>query len=163
MLLVFRPYKVGDVVNVAGQLGKVFEIELFTTALDTFDNRRIIVPNSSIYGAIIENMTYHAQRRADVNVGVSYEADIDATRAALDRALAAAPLVLQDPAPAVVLVGLGASSVDWQVRGWARSAEFFDAKQQLIRAVKLELDRSGISIPFPQMDVHLRGRLPSSM
>jgi small conductance mechanosensitive channel len=71
--------------------------------------------------------------------------------------------VLQDPAPAVVLVGLGASSVDWQVRGWARSAEFFDAKQQLIRAVKLELDRSGISIPFPQMDVHLRGRLPSSM
>ena len=87
MLLIFRPYKVGDVVNVAGNLGKVFEIELFSTAIDTFDNRRFIVPNSEIYGAVIENITYHPIRRVEVEVGTSYAADIDQTRQVLEQAM----------------------------------------------------------------------------
>ncbi|MCA9257906.1 MAG: mechanosensitive ion channel [Planctomycetales bacterium] len=155
MLLIFRPYKVGDVVNVAGYLGKVYEIELFTTAVDTLDNRRIIVPNSSIYGAVIENITYHAKRRAEIAVGVAYDADIDATREALQRALASVPKVAAEPEPAVVLVDLGASSVNWVVRGWAANADFAAVKESLVRAVKIELDRAGIGIPFPQLEVHL--------
>lgn len=155
MLLIFRPYKVGDVVNVAGNLGKVFEIELFTTAIDTFDNRRFIIPNSSIFGAVIENITYHPQRRVDVDVGTAYDADVDQTREVLEKAISSVPLALEDPEPAVILLALGASSVDWSVRAWANRDDFGTVKQDLIRAVKVELDQAGIGIPFPQMDVHL--------
>lgn len=155
MLLVFRPYKVGDVVNVANNLGKVHEIELFTTSIDTFDNRRIIVPNSSIYGSVIENITYHSQRRVDVDVGVSYAADIDETRRVLTEAANAAEGAAADPEPAIILMSLGASSVDWQVRVWGPTSEFLNIKQALIRQVKMNLDAAQIEIPFPQMDVHL--------
>jgi small conductance mechanosensitive channel len=154
MLLIFRPYKVGDLVNVAGHLGKVTEIELFTTTIDTLDRRRVIVPNSSIYGTVIENVTYHAWRRVDVPVGVAYAADIDETRAALDRAIRSVPGVLAEPAAEVALLGLGASSVDWAVRVYAPRDKFGDVKQATIRAVKRELDHSGIAIPFPQLDIH---------
>lgn len=155
MLLIFRPYKVGDVVNVAGNLGKVFEIELFTTAIDTFDNRRFIVPNSQIYGAVIENITYHPKRRIEVAVGTSYDADIDETRRVLEQSITTVPQCVSDPEPAVVLTGLGGSSVDWSVRAWATNDDFGDAKQALIRAVKVELDRAGIEIPYPHMDVQI--------
>lgn len=155
MLLIFRPYKVGDMVNVASYTGKVAEIELFTTAIDTTDNRRIIVPNSSIFGAVIENITYHAVRRADVAVGTAYSADLDQTRAILDRAVRSVALVVPAPAPEIVLTDLGASSVNWQVRGWAKRESFGEAKQAIIRAVKLALDDAGISIPFPQFDIHI--------
>ncbi len=155
MLLIFRPYKVGDVVNVAGNLGKVFEIALFTTEIDTFDNRRFIIPNSAIFGSVIENITHHPIRRVDVEVGTSYSADIDQTRDILERAISTVDLCLDDPEPAAVLVGLGASSVDWSVRVWARRDDYGGAKQALIRAVKVELDRAAIEIPFPQMDVHV--------
>ena len=155
MLLIFRPYKVGDVVNLAGHLGKVFEIELFTTAIDTFDNRRIIIPNSSIFGSVIENITYHPHRRVDVEVGTAYSADMDATREALYRAIESVPNVLADPAPDVFLLSLGASSIDWSVRAWARNDDFGAVKQALMQAVKQHLDQAGIDIPFPQMDVTL--------
>lgn len=155
MLLIFRPYKVGDVVNVANNLGKVAEIELFTTAIDTFDNRRFIIPNSSIFGAVIENITYHSVRRIDIPVGTSYSADIDQTRAALEQAVRGVALVIATPPPEIILTDLGASSVNWQVRGWAKRESFGDAKQAIIRAVKLGLDEARISIPFPQLDLHL--------
>ena len=155
MLLFFRPFKVGDVVNTAGILGTVNEIALFTTEIDTPDGRRIIVPNSKIYGAVIENITYHSRRRVEVDVGVSYTADVDATRQVLEKAVASVSLFVRDPEPMIVLKGLGASSVDWSVWAWAPKADFLAAKQDLIRAVKKELDGVGISIPFPQMDVHL--------
>lgn len=155
MLLIFRPYKVGDEVNVAGYSGIVKEIELFTTAVDTHDNRRIIVPNSSIFGAVIENITYHPVRRFSVDVGTAYSADVDETRAALERALRSVVLLAAAPPATVSLLDLGASSVNWSVRGWARRESFGEAKEQLIRAVKMELDRTGIGIPFPQLDIHL--------
>jgi small conductance mechanosensitive channel len=155
MLLLFRPYKVGDEVNVAGYLGIVREIELFTTAIDTHDNRRIIVPNSSIFGAVIENVTHHPVRRFEVPVGTAYSVDIDEARRVLERAVRSVPAVVQSPEPAVVLVELGTSSVNWAVRGWAMKEYFRQAKQDVIRAVKIELDASGITIPFPQLDLHL--------
>lgn len=155
MLLIFRPFKVGDLVNTAGYVGKVNEISIFTAEIDTFDGRRIILPNSSIFGSVIENITYHPVRRIDVEVGTSYVADIDQTRRVLEQALQSVELVIGNPEPAVVLVGLGCSSIDWSVRGWACRDDFGDAKQALIRAVKVELDRAGIEIPFPQMDVHV--------
>ena len=155
MLLIFRPYKVGDVVNVAGITGVVNEIAVFTTEIDTFDGRRIIIPNNEIYGSVIENITYHPRRRIDVAVGASYDADIDETRKVLEKAIASVADVVDDPEPAVVLDNLGASSVDWIVRAWAKKEDFLAVKQDLIRAVKIELDRAGIGIPYPQMDVHL--------
>lgn len=155
MLLVFRPFKVGDAVSAAGVTGSINEISLFTTEIDTFDGRRIIVPNSAIYGSVIENITYHPRRRVEVAVGVSYTADIDTTRQVLEAAIQSVPQFVQDPEPAVVLNDLGASSVDWLVRAWAPKEDFLAAKQALIRAVKMKLDQAGIEIPFPQMDVHL--------
>jgi small conductance mechanosensitive channel len=154
MLLIFRPYKVGDSVVLAGFAGTIFEIELFTTALDTADNRRVIIPNSSIFGAVIENHSCNSLRRAEVLVGVAYSADIDETRAALNRAVAAVTLLSNERKSEIALLNLGASSVDWAVRGWAKRNVLSDAKQALLRAVKMELDRSGIGIPFPQLDVH---------
>jgi len=155
MLLIFRPYKIGDVVKLAGTLGKVYEIAIFTTAIDTFDNRRFIIPNSEIFGSVIENITYHPVRRIEVEVGADYSADIDETRRVLENAISTVDLRVSDPEPAVVLAGLGASSVDWSVRIWARREDFGAAKQALLRAVKMELDQARIGIPFPQMDVHV--------
>ena len=155
MLLMFRPFQVGDVITVAGQTGKVNEIELFTTTLDTFDNRRFIIPNGQVFGATIENITYHPHRRADVDVGIAYSADIDRTREVLTQATNNIPGVMDDPEPAVILLGLGDSAVNWSVRVWAKADEFGDVKQAAIRAVKLALDEAAIEIPFPQMDVRM--------
>lgn len=157
MLLIFRPYKVGDTVTVAGHTGKVDEIELFTTAIDTPDKRRIIVPNSAIFGSTIENITFHKVRRLNVDVGADYGADIDATRAALEAAVASIEGIQSDPAPAVVLVGLGGSSVDWTVRAWADGDHFWGAKEALTRAIKIEMDKAGIGIPYTTYDVNLTG------
>lgn len=157
MLLIFRPFKVGDVINAADVTAKVNEIELFTTTLDTFDNRRIIVPNSQIYGGTIENISFHSERRVDVNVGVDYSADIDKTREVLSKAaetLNEKMIQGDGRGYAVVLGDLGDSSVNWTVRFWTTSADFWGVKEQLTRAVKMHLDEAGIGIPFPQMDVH---------
>jgi small conductance mechanosensitive channel len=155
MLLIFRPYKVGDVISVAGQVGKIDELELFTTTMDTPDNRRIIVPNSSIFGSVIENITHHSTRRVDVNVGVSYSADIDQTREVLVAAAKSIEGVLELPAMQIMLKDLGASSVDWVVRVWANTSDYWTVREALVRAIKMHLDEANISIPFPQMDVHL--------
>lgn len=158
LLLVFRPYKVGDVINAAGITAKVTEIELFTTVLDTFDNRRIIVPNSQIAGGTIENVTYHTERRVDVAVGVDYAADLDKTRETLEAAARSLKEHLvegEGRGYQVVLGDLGDSSVNWTVRFWTKADTFFVAKEGLTRAVKNHLDDAGIGIPFPQMDVHL--------
>jgi len=155
MLLVFRPYKVGDYINAGGVAGTVNEIELFTTTLDTPDNRRIIVPNSGIFGSTIENVSHHPTRRVDVNVGVEYPADIDKTREVLMQAAMNIEGRLEEKEPVVYLTGLGASSVDWVIRIWANTGDFWPVKERLTRAAKYALDEAGIGIPFPQMDVHL--------
>ncbi|MBX3353907.1 MAG: mechanosensitive ion channel [Phycisphaeraceae bacterium] len=155
MLLIFRPFKVGDVVNAAGVFGKVDEIELFFTTIDTLDNRRLIVPNTKLFGDTIENFTYHTKRRADINVGVAYGAKIDETRAALLRAVDRVERRLKTEEHAVVLDGFGDSAINWQVRVWVPTAAWGLARQEIIQRIKESLDEAKISIPFPQRDVHL--------
>ncbi|PKN55084.1 MAG: mechanosensitive ion channel protein [Deltaproteobacteria bacterium HGW-Deltaproteobacteria-14] len=155
MLVVFRPYKVGDFVQVSGQLGTVETLGLFTTTLDTPDNRRIIIPNAQIFSGTIENLTHNDRRRADVPVGVDYTADLDVTRKVLEGAIPNVASRIVDAPHQVFLANLGGSSVDWQVRVWCKSADFGTCRQQTVAATKKALDAAGISIPFPQLDVHL--------
>ncbi len=159
LMLVFRPFKVGDFVTAASVSGKVNEIDFFTTTLDTPDNRRIIVPNSSIAGGTIENMTYHKHRRVEVLVGVDYGADLHVTRAALQSAidnLAEHTIQGEGRGGSVVLAGLGDSAVQWKVRLWVAAKEYWPLNEALIGEVKTQLDVAGVSIPFPQMDVHVK-------
>jgi len=162
MLLFFRPFKVGDVASAGGTTGKVIEIGLFTTTFDTPDNRRIIVPNGSVFGGTIENISHHDVRRVDVSVGTDYGADVDKTREVLVAAAKACSGVLQDPEPAAVLTGLGGSSIDWSVRVWVNAADFWAVSDRLTRDVKYALDGADIGIPYPQMDVHLDGKIAQS-
>lgn len=158
LLLVFRPFKVGDVVNAAGVMGKVNEIDLFTTTFDTPDNRRLIVPNSAIAGATIENVSYHAVRRVDVVVGIGYGASLAASRDALSTAAQAmGDKVVQGEGRGhqIVLGELGASSVDWTVRVWVKSADFWGVKEALTAEIKNQLDARGLDIPYPQMQIHV--------
>ncbi|OAB60540.1 hypothetical protein AY599_23375 [Leptolyngbya valderiana BDU 20041] len=159
MLLVFRPYRVGDVINVNGVTAKVDEIELFTTTFDTPDKRRIIMPNSSIFGSTIENISHHATRRVDVAVGTAYDADIDQARATLMEAARNVEGRLPDEEPVVYLGGLGDSSIDWSVRVWVNAADFWAVKERLTRDVKYALDKANIGIPFPQRDIHVPGAI----
>jgi small conductance mechanosensitive channel len=154
MLPALRPSKVGDVVKIAGEIGVVDEIERFTTRIDTPDNRRIIIPNAQVFGSKIENITYHEARRVDVAVGTDYLADLDETRQALEAAANAVEGRIGDRDIAVVLSGLGASSIDWEVRVWAPMPDFLAVKQRLTHDVKAALDAVGIGIRFPQIDVH---------
>lgn len=149
MLLLFRPYKVGDVINVAGKTGTVDTIDLFITTMDTPDNRRILIPNGQVFGATIENITFHDKRRVDVSVGVDYNADIDKTREVLLAAAERIDNTLPDREVVVVLTGLGESSVDWQLRVWAETSDYWDVLEQGHRAVKMALDEAGIDIPYP--------------
>ncbi len=155
MLLIFRPFKVDDVVSAAGITGKVFEIGMFSTVFDTPDNRRIIVPNGSIYGDTIENITFHETRRVDVAVGTDYSADLDETRAVLTAAATAVTGRLPDKDVVVYLGELGGSSIDWSVRVWANAVDYWAVREQLTRDIKVALDAAGIGIPFPQRDIHI--------
>ena len=158
MLLIFRPFKVGDVVTAAGVTAKVNAIELFTTTLDTPDNRRIIVPNGAIASGTIENISFHEDRRCDVSVGCDYSASLDETRGVLEKAAESLnDMMLQGEGRGyqVALGDLGDSCVNWTVRFWCSAADYWGVKEALTRAVKQHLDKAGIGIPFPQMDVHL--------
>ncbi len=159
LLVVFRPFRAGDVVEIAGQVGKVERIDLFVTVLDTPDNRRIYLGNGAIFGATIVNYTHHELRRVDVPVGVDYGASVQATREALQRAIERVESRADGAEHQVFLSGLGASSVDWQVRVWCRAEDYFGCLEQTVQATKEALDEAGIGIPFPQLDVHLDGQL----
>jgi len=154
MLLVFRPFKVGDYVEVNGETGTCEHIDLFTCEFRTLDNRKLIVPNGSVFGNTITNYAGYEMRRVDIDVGAEYSADVDATRAALEKAAARVEGRLADPPPQVFLKGLGDSSIDWQVRVWCKTPDYWDVWQATVRATKLALDEAGIGIPFPQRDVH---------
>lgn len=159
MLLIFRPFKVNDVISTAGVTGKVINLSLFTTELDTPDNRRLIVPNGSIFGSTIENITFHDTRRVDVSVGTDYPADISQTRDVLLSAVANLDGVHADPAPVAYLTELGASSIDWSVRIWTNTTDYWDVRERATQAIKHALDNADIGIPYPQMDVHLDGKM----
>ena len=146
MLLLFRPFKVGDAISVAGQSGIVDEIELFSTRLDTPDNRRIIIPNSTAFNAIVENTSHHENRRVDVVLGVAYSSDIPTTRRALTAALDSIPEVLDDPASVVVLVRFGKSAIEWQVGAWCKRSDVGTVQQAVMQTVQDQLTRAGIQL-----------------
>lgn len=159
MLLIFRPFKVDDYVVIDGEEGTVRGITLFTTNLDTLDNRRICVPNSQVFGNVIQILTHNPVRRVDIDVGVDYGADMDQTRSVLMEAAKAIPHQAEGHPPEIFLKGLGGSSVDWQVRVWADPKDYWVVWDATVRAAKAGLDQAGITIPFPQMDVHVDGGL----
>ena len=157
MLLVFRPFKIGDYVKLGDAQGTVYELDLFTTRLDTPDNRRVIVPNSEVFGKVIVNFTHNDTRRVEVNVGVDYTADLRETRRTLEQAIAMIPGAVSNPEPQVMLCELADSSVNWQLRVWCRPEQYWTVKESTLEAAKEALDRARISIPFPQLDVHVVG------
>jgi small conductance mechanosensitive channel len=153
MLLIFRPYKVGDFIDSAGRFGKVTEIDMFTTILQTFDNQRIIVPNSQIWGEQIINHSYHEVRGVDMHFGIAYDEDTDAARKVIDEVLANHPHILKDPAPFVEVETLNESSVDFLVRPFCEGSHYFDVLYTVPEQVKKALDANSIEIPFPHRKV----------
>ena len=155
MLIVLRPFRAGDHVIAAGQEGTVLEIRVFQTRLRAFDHRVIILPNSEITTAPIVNYSSLPQRRFDVSVGVGYEDDLQKARELLLRIAREEPLVLDDPAPAVRVANLGESSVDLVLQAFAANADFVDARSRVVEAVRNQLIGNGLSIPYPQRDLHV--------
>ncbi len=158
MLILFRPYKLGDYVDIAGTSGTVKDINLFFTELATPDNIQIIVPNGQSWGAIIRNFSHHDTRRVDVTFGIDYGDDIEAAKAVILSQVAADSRVLGDPEPWVRVTNLGDSSVDLTLRVWCVAADFWDVKFHLTQAVKEAFDANGISIPYPHsVEIHKEG------
>ena len=155
MIMVFRPFKVGDFVEGGGATGVVEEIGLFATIMRTGDNKQIIVPNSSMTGGNITNYSSKPTRRVDMVFGIGYDDDLLAAKKELEAILAADERILADPAPVVAVSELGDSSVNFIVRPWVSSADYWAVFWDTHEKVKLEFDKKGISIPYPQRDVHL--------
>jgi len=155
MLIVFRPFKNGDFVEVAGTAGVVEKISIFTTVMRTGDNREIIVPNGKIYSDTITNYSARATRRIDMVFGIGYGDDIRKTKEVLNALIESDDRILKDPAPLVAVGELADNSVNFLVRPWVNSADYWSVKLDLTEKVKLAFDENGISIPYPQMDVHL--------
>ncbi len=155
LIVMFRPYKVGDFVEAAGIAGVVEQVQILTTVLRTGDNKQIIVPNGQIMDSIITNYSAKDTRRVDMVVGVSYDDDLDKVRATIDELIAADERILSDPAPTVAVSELADSSVNFVVRPWVKSADSWGVMFDLTEAIKKRFDKEGISFPFPQQDVHL--------
>jgi small conductance mechanosensitive channel len=155
MLLTFRPFQIGDFVDAAGATGTVEEIGVFTTTLTTPDNVRIIVPNSQISGATIRNYSANDTRRIDLVIGVDYGDDLNLAKSTIERIITSDDRVLEDPAPVVEVNELGASSIDFVVRPWVKTEDYWATKWALTKALKEGIEAAGLSFPFPQRDVHL--------
>lgn len=155
LLILFKPFKVGDYIKAGGEAGVVVEVGILTTEMKTPDNIKIILPNSAIMGGSITNVSAHPTRRVDMVVGVSYGDDLNKAKQIMEDLLAADERVLKDPAPTVAVSNLGDSSVDFVVRPWVNSADYWAVKFDFTQAVKEKFDAEGVSIPFPQRDVHL--------
>ncbi|TDR23809.1 mechanosensitive ion channel family protein [Marinicella litoralis] len=155
MLVLTRPFKRGDFVDVAGTSGKVTEIKLFSTILQSTDNKKLIIPNGQITSDVIVNYTTEALRRIDLVIGVSYDDDIRAAKKILMETISAHEMVLQEPKPVVMLKDLGASSVDFVVRPWVKTEDYWTVYGDLMEQIKLNIEAGGCSFPYPQTDVHL--------
>ncbi|PHS17658.1 MAG: mechanosensitive ion channel protein MscS [Blastopirellula sp.] len=155
MLILFRPFKVGDFVEAGGTSGTIEEIHIFHTQMRTSDNKTIIVPNSHITGGIITNYSTKSTRRIDLVIGCSYDDDLLAVKKMLIEILEAEERVLTDPGPEVRVSELGDSSVNFIVRGWANSSDYWATKCDLIETIKLGFDHHGFNLPYPQQDVHM--------
>ena len=155
MILIYRPYDVGDLIDVSGAYGKVHKMNLVSTTITTLDNQNIVVPNNKIWGDVIKNVTAQDIRRVDMVFGISYTDDIDKSESILYDILKSHDKVLSDPEPVVKLHTLGESSVDFVTRPWTKVEDYWDVYWDITKAVKQRFDAEGISIPFPQRDVHV--------
>ena len=155
LIVMFRPYRVGDFVEAAGISGVVLQVQILTTILKTGDNKQIIVPNGQIMGSIITNYSANDTRRVDMTVGVSYDDDLDKVRSTIQELVDADDRVLKDPECLIAVSELADSSVNFTVRPWVKTADYWGVKFDLTEAIKKRFDKEGISFPFPQQDVHL--------
>jgi small conductance mechanosensitive channel len=155
LIVLFRPYKVGDFVEAAGISGVVVHVEILTTIFKTGDNKQVIVPNGQVLGSVITNYSAHDTRRVDMVIGVSYEDDLDKVRATLEELIAADDRVLAEPAHKIAVSELADSSVNFIVRPWVKSEDYWGVKFDMTEAIKKRFDAEGISFPYPQQDVHL--------
>ena len=155
LIVLFRPYRVGDFIEAAGIAGVVEQVQILTTILKTGDNKQIIVPNSQIMDSIITNYSANDTRRVDMVIGVSYDDDLDKVRETLQELVAAEDRILADPAVKIAVSELADSSVNFIVRPWVNSADYWGVTFDLTEAIKKRFDKEGISFPFPQQDVHL--------
>jgi small conductance mechanosensitive channel len=155
MLVLFRPFRVGDWVEAGGVAGSVESIRIFNTVIKTGDNRIITVPNGLIYGGTITNYSAEETRRIDLTIGVSYDDDIPKAKEIIRRVLDADERILEEPAPAVMLMELADSSVNFAVRPWVKSADYWAVRSDLLEGIKVSLEAEGLSIPYPQRDLHI--------
>jgi len=155
LIVLFRPYKVGDFIEGAGIAGVVVEVQILTTVLKTGDNKQVIVPNSQIMASIITNYSANDTRRIDLVIGVSYDDDLDKVRDTLGGLVAADDRILDEPATTIAVSELGDSSVNFVVRPWVNTADYWTVRFDLTEAIKKCFDKEGITFPFPQHDVHL--------
>lgn len=155
LLILFKPFVAGNVIKAGGEVGSVVEVGLLTTELKTPDNVKIIMPNSAIMGGAITNISAHSTRRVDMVVGVGYGDDLNKAKQIMEDLLAADERVLKDPAVTIAVSNLGDSSVDFVVRPWVNAADYWAVKFDFTKAVKEAFDAQGISIPYPQQDVHM--------
>ena len=155
LMIIFRPFKVGDFIEAAGIAGVVEEIDIFTTYVRSGDNKAIIVPNGSILGGTIVNYSAKDTRRIDLVVGIGYDADIQLAKKVLAQILDADERILKEPAPTIGVLELADSSVNFAVRPWVNTADYWAVYFDLNEQIKTRFDAEGISIPYPQQDVHL--------
>lgn len=155
MLIMYRFFKVGDYVTVAGTSGTVETVNIFNTELVTPDNQKIYVPNSSIMGNEIVNVTANDTRRLDLVIGISYRDEIERAKSVIKSVLDAEPRLLEEPEPVIAVSELGESSVNLVIRPWVKTSEYWPVRFDLIEKIKTTLDQEGITIPFPQMGVHM--------
>lgn len=155
LILLFKPFKVGDVIEAQGFLGSVREISILYTIVDTFDNRRVVIPNGQLSNSSLTNMSVYDTRRCDMSFGIGYSDDIDKAKAIVLRLISEDERALKDPAPLVVVGSLGDSSVNLTVRAWTKAGDLWPFNWDMQERVKKAFDAEGISIPFPQRDVHM--------
>ena len=155
LIVLFRPYKVGDFIEAAGINGVVEQVQILTTVLKTGDNKQVIVPNSQIMDSIITNYSANDTRRVDMVVGVSYDDDLDKVRQTIEELVAAEDRILDEPACTIAVSALADSSVNFVVRPWVKTSDYWGVMFDMTEAIKKRFDKEGISFPFPQQDVHL--------
>lgn len=156
MLVIFKPFKVGDFIEAAGKMGTIQEIQIFNTVLNSPDNVRIIIPNGQVTGSDIKNYTVNGTRRIDLVVGVSYEDNLKKTHQVIEEVIKGESRILPEPAYTIAVSELGDSSVNFVVRPWVNASDYWPVRFDLIEKIKVALDKNGITIPFPQRDIHIK-------
>lgn len=155
MLIMFKPFKLGDLVTAGGSTGVIEDIQIFNTVMRTGDNQEIIIPNGHIYGGSIINISARETRRVDLVIGIGYDDNIGTAKQLIEDIISKNTLILTDPAPTIMVLNLGESSIDIAVRPWVKTADYWIVRADLLQTIKETFDEKGISIPYPQRDVHM--------